>query len=253
MTRILAAVWLMSGAVSPEDVVRRAIDVHGSERLRDAEVHFDFRGEPFSMDRKPSGTFRYAVETRGSGCMSGGPAKIVVSNGGTERFVDGEESPRWFDILEYMDYAKVNSVVYFASMPLPILDPAVQLHDAGTEELDGETLRRVRVTFAEKGGGADHEDEFMFWFRESDGRMAYLAYSYYTNGGGVRFRVPKNPREIQDAWFFDYDNYQAKDLETPLQDLLAMHREGKLEKVSEVLTENVCFSRLGEQRFPDCP
>lgn len=244
---MLAVAWLFLAA-APEALVDRAVEAHGSERLRDAEVRFTFRGERFAMDRRPNGTFRYRVEMRGDADASSGPTTIVVSNEGTKRLLGGAEPER----ATGAEHTKVNSVVYFASMPLPLLDPAVRLADAGAETHDGERLHRVRVTFAKEGGGADHEDAFMFWFRDSDGMIAYLAYRYATDGGGIRFRVPKNPREVRGVVFLDYDNYKTDDLTTPLDALLRKFEAGALERVSEVLTEDVCFARLGNEIFEAC-
>jgi hypothetical protein len=47
----------------------------------------------------------------------------------------------------------------------------------------------VGVTFGQDGGGKDFDDEFHYWINKQTHKVDYLAYSYRTNDGGVRFRT----------------------------------------------------------------
>jgi len=103
----------------------------------------------------------------------------------------------------------MNSVVYFAYLPLKLNDPAVKKEYAGKGEIDGRSLERVRVTFEKEGGGVDHEDVFMFWFDPNTNQMSHLAYYFHVNGGGARFREAVNVRRVGGVLFADYLNYSA--------------------------------------------
>jgi hypothetical protein len=55
----------------------------------------------------------------------------------------------------------------------------------------------------------DFDDEFHYWINKQTHKVDYLAYSYRTNDGGVRFRTAFNTRVIDGLTFQDYINYEA--------------------------------------------
>ena len=69
--------------------------------------------------------------------------------------------------------------------------------------------------------------------------MDYLAYSYETDGGGIRFRAAYNPREINGLRFQDYVNYKPQGLDVALKDLDYLYEQGSLIEVSKIELENV--------------
>ena len=69
--------------------------------------------------------------------------------------------------------------------------------------------------------------------------MDFLAYTYHTDGGGLRFRKAKNQREISGILFQDYDNYKPADETVPLEEIQALYEAGSLELLSEILLENI--------------
>lgn len=85
-------------------------------------------------------------------------------------------------------YNSVNSVHYFAYLPQGLNDKAVQKELLGEVVLKGEPYYKVRVTFAQEGGGNDYEDVFIYWFHKQKFTMDYLAYEFHVDGGGMRFR-----------------------------------------------------------------
>ncbi|MEO1174393.1 MAG: DUF6503 family protein, partial [Myxococcota bacterium] len=211
--------------------VDRAQLAHGSAILARSRVVFTFRGTRYEMERNRGGYAYRRNEPNGR--------QIELSNHGVTLSVGGQTVP--LDEKSARGASEtVNSVVYFASLPLALTDPAVKLIDAGEETIKGETYHRVRVTFRQEGGGADHDDIFMYWFRERDGVMDYLAYSYRRNGGGIRFRVATHAETIEGIRFQDYDNYEVADLSTALESLPQLWTSGALSKLSEIKTEDVC-------------
>ena len=71
----------------------------------------------------------------------------------------------------------------------------------------------------------------------------FMAYSYLTDGGGVRFREAINRREIKGLLIQDYVNHAA-DKNTTLDKLPKLFEEGKLENLSMIINENVRVTEL---------
>ena len=84
------------------------------------------------------------------------------------------------------------------------------------------------MRFTEEDGGKDFEDVFLYWFDEQTFSMDYLAYSYITDGGGVRFREAFNKSEIGGIVFQDYINYKPEDKLTPLEEMGTLLIKGNL-------------------------
>jgi hypothetical protein len=85
-------------------------------------------------------------------------------------------------------------VIYFATLPT----------NFRTLQSTGNSLRKLQskissdvvgVTFGQDGG-KDFDDEFHYWINKQTHKVDYLAYSYRTNDGGVRFRTAFNTRVI---------------------------------------------------------
>jgi hypothetical protein len=69
--------------------------------------------------------------------------------------------------------------------------------------------------------------------------MDYFAYSYESDGGGIRFREAINPRKIGGILWQDYVNYKPADETVSLDTLESMFISGTLEKLSEIKMENI--------------
>ena len=106
----------------------------------------------------------------------------------------------------------------------------------------------VRVYFDQAGGGSDHEDVFLYWFNKETKTMDYFAYSYQTDGGGLRFREAVNTRTIGGILLQDYVNYKPADETVSLDTLQSMFVSGNLEKLSDINLENAVVSRDDQAR-----
>ncbi|WP_412068397.1 DUF6503 family protein [Rubrivirga sp. IMCC43871] len=187
---------------------------HGSGQLDRAEVSFSFRGTPFTV-RRDNGAFRYARTLTDS---LGRTVEEVVDNDGPHRFVDGAEVP--LDAAEAGRLTTaVNSVVYFALLPAPLTDPAVRARVLTPDRVGGEDYDRVAVTFAREGGGADFDDEYVYWLRQTDGQIGYYAYTFAVTPGdtaraatGTRFREPIGESRVGGVLFQDWRNWSADSL-----------------------------------------
>jgi hypothetical protein len=215
-----------------EKVLGNAVVAHGDDRYYTANYSFVFRGKTYTF--KNNGTdFRYSVSIE----KDGAAIVDVLSNGQLTRTVDGTEiklSEK--DIAKYTE--ALNSVVYFATLPHKLLDPAVKLTLVPPTTVNDKPYHSLMVQFHEEGGGTDHDDNFRYWVNQSTNRIDFLAYDYKTNGGGVRFRSAYNPRVVNGILFQDYVNYKAP-VGTSLDDLPTLFEQGKLKELSRIETEDV--------------
>ncbi|MFT5143093.1 MAG: hypothetical protein ACI80V_001501 [Rhodothermales bacterium] len=230
---------LAAGACSPppdaQSVVDRSIAWQGGQRLENAEMTFEFRDRSFRVLRN-RGMFEYErryVDSTGANVME------MLSNDGLIREIDGQ-----LVALDSASYASaetaVNSVVYFALLPLPLNDPAARKQLLGTTVVDGRTYHELEVTFAPEGGGRDYDDRFIYWIDVESGALDYLAYYFHVDDGGSRFRKAVNLREVEGVRIADYLNFQAADLTLDnVEDYDTYYSTGKAELVSEINLENV--------------
>ncbi len=221
--------------LGPQEIVDLAIDFSGTEKLKNASVTFDFRNMNYEYWRK-KGSFMYVRIQRDT---ASNQIKDVLSNDGLVRLVNGEE----MDITQERRTAyssSVNSVMYFAFLPLWLNDPAVNKFYMGTIDMEGKEYHKIKITFSEEGGGEDFEDVFYYWFDTEDYSMDYLAYSYIEEDGtGMRFRKAYNARTINGVIIQDYVNMKPKSKELLLTEIDKAYMEGALEQLSLIELKNV--------------
>jgi len=215
-------------------IVDNAIRAHGGTGYQNLEMAFDFRDYHYRMKRQ-NGIFAYErifTDTSGNDIVD------ILNNDGFIRKINGQQ-------VELTDERRnafsnsVNSVFYFALLPYGLNDPAVIKRLVGSSNIGGTKYQVVEVTFQEEGGGEDHTDVFYFWFREDKYYLDYMAYTYETEGGGVRFRKATNPRVVNGIRFQDYRNYKPQDKNTPISALEQLYVNGELELLSKIVHENI--------------
>ena len=221
-------------------VINCAIEAHGGELYQKVKISFDFRERHYQILKTP-GRFEYSrAFTDSSGLVLD-----VLTNEGFRRTVDGKEISLSEERIRAFSNS-VNSVAYFAFLPYGLNDPAARKHWLGETELEGQIYDIIKVTFDEEGGGDDFEDEFLYWINKENNQMDYLAYSYHTEGGGVRFRKAINSRMVNGIRIQDYENYMPADKSTPLEEMEALFKSGQLKLLSEIIMENVQVELLEE-------
>lgn len=224
-------------------LIDQAIAAHGGDVLQNAVMKFDFRGDHYTV-RRDGGQFRYERAYTDS---TGARVEEVLSNDSLYRRVDGERVALSEEERLGME-TTVNSVVYFALLPFPLGDPAVQARMLGSDTLEGQVYDAVEVTFREEGGGRDYQDRFVYWFHPDTHVMDYLAYYYHTDGSGSRFRKAVNPRTVEGVRVADYINFTADStadtLGMAVEQYPALLREDALRTFSRIETENVTVRPL---------
>ena len=222
-----------SSRTEAEKIVDKAIEAHGGILFEKAKIEFDFRERHYEIFKSPN-AFDYVREFTDST----GLVRDVLNNSGFVRTVNGQEVT--LDEKQTKAFTNsVNSVAYFAFLPYGLNDASVYKEYLGESELEGKAYHMIKVTFSEVGGGEDFDDEFIYWFDKETFRIGYVAYSYHTDGGGVRFRRAIKTHEVGGLVFLDYENYKPAVKDTPVEEMEALFKEGKLELLSEILLENI--------------
>ena len=214
------------------EILVNTIKAHGGNLYDSAHYQFIFRDKQYSFNNKNGYTYTVvATDSLGN---------IVVDslhNGIFKRSINN----RPVDLSQKNSsiYSNaLNSVIYFATLPYKLSDKAVRPTYLGETVIEGEDYDVVKVTFGEAGGGKDHEDEFCYWINKNSHYMNYMAYSYQTNDGGVRFRSAYNPRTVDGIRFQDYINWEAP-IGTPLERLPELYESGQIKELSKIETEAI--------------
>lgn len=217
-----------------EKIVDKSIEAHGGEIYETAKIEFDFRDRHYSIF-KTQNAFEYTREFTDST----GTVKDVLNNAGFVRTVNGAKIDTLSEERIGAFSRSVNSVAYFAFLPYGLNDAAAVKTYLGETDLKGEKYHLIKVTFAKDGGGDDFDDEFLYWIGGEDFVIDYIAYSYHTDGGGVRMREVSGVKEVGGIRFQNYLNLKPEDNETPVEEMQALYTSGQLEVLSEINLENI--------------
>lgn len=217
----------------PQELVDQAIEAHGAQ-YKDKLVSFDFRDRRYSVLREEH---KYTYTREWQDDSLGDVRDILVNSSKFTRLINGDTAA----VTE--EWAKkygssINSVLYFFQVPRILNDRGARKKYVGEFEFKGEKYLGVEVTFSQEGGGEDYEDVFLYWFHEDKKTVDYFAYSYATEGGGVRFREAINRRELKGLIVQDYINYKAEK-GTSLASLPDLFQKGELEELSIISNERV--------------
>lgn len=215
--------------LTADQIIEKTIEKSGGDKYENASVEFEFRNRTYSS-RRNGGLYEF---TRTNIDSAGIEIKDVLNNDGFKRYRDGDEM-QLPDSLSTSYAESVNSVHYFVQLPYGLNSPAVLKKLKGEDEIKGKKYYEIEVTFQQEGGGSDHEDVYMYWINKEDFTVDFLAYRFYVNDGGIRFRVAVNPRVEKGIRFVDYENYKTEKLDTPLEQLDDLYEKGQLKKVSEI-------------------
>lgn len=230
-------------SISAQDIVSNAIAYYGGDNYEQAQMSFKFRDIEYTS-LQDGGQFKLERIKYNDAI---GKITDEVTNNGYRNVLNDEFAIDIADSMKVKFTNSVNSVHYFARLPYGLNAPAVKKELLGTDTINNVAYYEVKVTFNQDGGGVDFQDVFVYWFNTETYQMDYLAYSYETDGGGVRFRTAKNNREIGGIRFQDYTNYKPDSVAVVLQDLDKAYLAGALEEVSEILLEDVQVTLINQQ------
>ncbi|WZL89124.1 DUF6503 family protein [Salinimicrobium sp. 3283s] len=215
-----------------DKIIAKAVENAGGEKYKKANIEFRFRKNIYTSTRN-DGKFEL---TRRITDSTNTTYDDILNNEGFRRF-QGEEQLSLSDSLSEAYAESVNAVHYFVQLPFRLNDDAVIKELVGQDTINGKVYHEIKVTFEQQGGGVDHEDIYMYWIEKDDFTIDYLAYRFFVNDGGIRFRKAVNPRMVNGIRFVDYENYKTDKLSTPLEELDDMFEKGKLTTVSKIENE----------------
>jgi hypothetical protein len=222
-----------------EKIVDKAIEAHGGDAYLNSKIEFDFRTIHYTIFKTPD-KFEYIREFSDST----GNVVDILNNEGFMRTVNGSKidtlSEEW--IGKYS--RSVNSVAYFAFLPYGLNDASVFKTSLGETEINGEKYNLIKVTFSEDGGGDDFDDEFLYWIGTEDSIVDFIAYSYHTDGGGVRMREVSGMNEVGGIRFQNYLNLKPADESAHVEKMQELYESGDLELLSEINLENISVESL---------
>lgn len=212
-----------------DKIISRAIETAGGEKYKNAIIEFQFRENTYTS-RRNNGQFEF---TRTITDSTNTTYYDVLNNEGFTRYHE-DEQVNISDSLAGVYSESVNAVHYFVQLPFGLNDDAVVKELMGQDTINDKIYHEIKVTFKQEGGGVDHEDIYMYWVEKDDLTIDYLAYRFFVNDGGIRFRKAVNPRIVNGIRFVDYENYKTDELSTPLEDLDDLFQKGELTKVSQI-------------------
>lgn len=211
-------------------IVNQSIEAHGGAAYDTLLMAFQFRDKTYKIDKR-GGNFEY---TRVFIDSLGNDIEDVLNNEEFIRYANSEVievEPKKSKAFKNA----LNSVVYFALLPHGLNDEAVIKEYLGETQLRDEKYFLIKVSFKEEGGGEDHDDEFLYWVNSETHLVDYLAYSFHTDGGGLRFREVTSRKKVGGIVLQDYNNYKPKSDNYELTDLSGLFESGQLEKLSEII------------------
>jgi len=240
MTRVLYALLIIISLAScntslkdPQKIIDKAIEAAGGKKYLNSTIEFDFRGRHYVAQRE-GGKYSYERITRDSS----NTIHDFLTNDGFKREINNAPT-EVADSMKVKYTASVNSVVYFALLPYGLNDAAVQKKFMGETTIENVEYYLIEITFAQEGGGEDHEDVFLYWIDKKDFTIGYMAYSYEEPDGiGLRFRKAYNPRTINGILFLDYINLKPK-AQTKITSLEELFKKGELEELSKIELINI--------------
>uniref|UniRef100_UPI0040499B5E DUF6503 family protein n=1 Tax=Gelidibacter sp. TaxID=2018083 RepID=UPI0040499B5E len=214
-------------------IIDKAILSSGVAAIASSEIEFDFRDIHYKAKRNKGVYELSRIIKRNDSVISdllgnNGFSRIVNNN-----LVDLSES----EATKFSN--SVNSVHYFSVLPYSLDDKAVNYRYIDTSLIKNELYYMIEITFDKVGGGEDFNDVFLYWVHSKSYKIDYLAYKYFTDGGGIRFREAYNERYINGIRFVDYKNYKPKVKSTELHKLHVLFETGNLDLLSLIELKNI--------------
>ncbi len=218
--------------LTAQDIIDKAIENAGGERYNNAEITFTFRNIIYKSIRQ-NGQFslqRILPDTLNT--------TDIITNTGFAR-IQKNEKVQLPDSLVIRYSESVNSVHYFMHLPYGLNDLAVKKRLLDPVTIKGKDYHKVEVTFEEEGGGVDFQDIFIYWISKDDFTIDYLAYRFFTDQGGIRFRESYNPRVIEGIRFADYKNYRTQTTDVDFYRVDELFERGELIELSDIKKEKI--------------
>ncbi|MCK0136713.1 DUF6503 family protein [Arenibacter sp. S6351L] len=219
--------------LSAQEIVDKSILVSGGEQYKTNDIFYKFRDYQYASEWKDGDRILKRIRLTDS-------TKVLDVKGsrGFNRYINDSLVPLK-DSIANLYANSVNSVHYFAHLPYGLNDPAVNKELLGEVAIRDKEYYKVKVTFDQKDGGKDYEDIYLYWFNKETFKPDYLAYKFYVDGGGIRFRAAYNERYLGGIRFVDYENYETATGDSAFYDVDVLYEKDKLKLLSKIELEEI--------------
>ena len=219
--------------LSAQEIVDKSILVSGGEQYKTNDIFYKFRDYQYASEWKDGDRILKRIRLTDS-------TKVLDVKGsrGFNRYINDSLVPLK-DSIANLYANSVNSVHYFAHLPYGLNDPAVNKELLGEVAIRDKEYYKVKVTFDQKDGGKDYEDIYLYWFNKETFKPDYLAYKFYVDGGGIRFRAAYNERYLGGIRFVDYENYETATGDSAFYDVDVLYEKDKLKLLSKIELEDI--------------
>lgn len=219
--------------LSAQMIIDKSIEECGGKLYGSSDISFDFRDKTYVLVTSKG----HRVMKRISFTDSSTTVDVRRATG-LQRFVN-DSLINLPDSLANKYSNSVNSVHYFAYLPYGLNDSAVNKELLGKVSIAGREYYKVKITFDQEGGGKDFEDTYIYWFNTENFKPDYLAYDFYVDGGGIRFREAYNERYVNGIRFVDYYNYEPKHGSPSILEIDSLFKTGQLHLLSKIELEHI--------------
>lgn len=219
--------------ITADEIVNKSITVTGVDNYRIYDSYFEFRDIVYQSENRKGGTQYKRVILTDTATITD-----VLINENLKRYID-DSLLKIADTTAQKYASSVNSVHYFARLPLALNDVAVKKELLSDATINGTPYHKIKITFSQKNGGEDYDDVYVYWINKETLKPDYLAYEYHVDGGGQRFRVAYNERYINGIRFVDYENYKPKNLNTTIVKIDSLYTNNYLELLSKIELKNI--------------
>lgn len=221
------------------EIIDQAISAMGGNILDHAEINFDFRDQSLSYYNN-NGQYRY---TRVFPDTAGRTVTDTLTNEDFIRYIDGQKLELSDDRKETLQ-GGVNSIIYFAFLPYRLNDPSVISEYIDEVTIKGQSYDKIKVSFHNPEGDAAHNDVYYYYFDTGDADLEYLAYEFFEDGGGIRFRSAYNKRVIEGITIRDYINYGADPEVVDYSKIEEYYNNDELRELSRIELRNIEVKNL---------
>lgn len=208
---------------------------HGSGQIDRKNISFIFRNHEYIQKIEEGRTIKYRILKDSNETITD---KWIRSEKFFERTINDEKIDLPDSLVETYQNS-INSVFYFTFLPLFLTDNAVNAEIIDTVNIGTEPYCKIKITFDQVEGGEDFDDVYLYWIHMNNKTLDYLAYQYFTNDGGIRFRKAYNRRTIGGIVFQDYMNYKPANPDISLMDIDAAYNRREIIEVSKIVNKDV--------------
>lgn len=218
-------------------IIHNCRTVYGSDLIDEHRVTFQLREYNYVWDY----TGNSRLQERITIDSIGNRIKDSWSGENFYRIINQDTVPLTEEAIQKYKNS-INSVFYFAFLPKSLTDPAVNAILLESVIIKDQPYHKIKVTFTEEGGGEDYEDIFLYWIHQKSFKLDYMAYQYFTEGGGMRFREAVNHHKVDDIILQDYNNYKPTYEVDNFLHIDSLYMNDELTLVSRINLENLSIN-----------